>query len=193
MSLHRVVAPARRRRSASTPNRVAPQSGLMQPEIGSKRSHRQCRMSMATENCTSSASITSIGVSPQPAMSRSSVWVVQATLTPESVPMPIVIPASRLRARLRHCSSNRSSGPCASSRSACARRLSTSNDGTVSLSQGRSSSRTGEPGRFGMVQTSGYSRTSAMYSSSMSRSRTVCAKPSTPARSRPFSAFPWWT
>ena len=52
MSLNRVAAPARRRRSASTPNRVAPQSGLMQPEIGSKRSHLQCQMSMATENCT---------------------------------------------------------------------------------------------------------------------------------------------
>ena len=52
MSLNRVGAPARRRRSASTPNRVAAQSGLMQPEIGSKRSHLQCQMSMATENCT---------------------------------------------------------------------------------------------------------------------------------------------
>ena len=130
------------------------------------------------------ATMTSMGPRPQPAMSRSSVCVVHPTLTPESVPMPMIICASRLRARFRHCSSNDALGPSAASRSASARRFSISNGGSVSASHGRSSSVTGEPGRLGTVQTSGCARTSSMYSASMSRSRTVCAKPSTPARSR---------
>ena len=96
------------------------------------------------------------------------------------------MPASWIRFRLRQWRSKSALAglPAAVRCASCFRRPAMVDAGSVSARTAISSSVSPGLGMFGPVHTFGCALTSAMYSSSTSRSRTVCTKPSMPARSR---------
>jgi hypothetical protein len=69
----------------------------LRPAATIPRSSSQINSALTRVAATSA----SIGLRPQETMSRSSVWVVHATLVPESVPMPMIMKAEKAAAIIK--------------------------------------------------------------------------------------------